>query len=438
MIKRIFYFLITIQICTFYAYSQIFDFINYRSLDVFGAYEFNTPGKPAYQTRLVRFYDRRTEKYGFKKGREIVLKAQFDEADEGFSEGMARVRKGKYWGFVSHEGKIAVSPRFLDIISLEKEESGLGDGWIEFAPRQFNEGLAAIRVWHLAKFGFIDKTGKIVIQPIFDAAGDFSEGLARVKIGEKWGFVDKTGKVVIEPQFEDLDIEDIFDVTEDYAPESFFQGLARVRVGQKWGFINKTGNFKIRPQYDAAQKFSEGFAAVKLGRRWRFIDKEGNLKVEAPRRVLFIGFLIRGKADAITKNTQDPQGALAGQAHLLGKIDIHGRLTNLLPLDDMGGGGPTTEEDIRAAQLECSFESTPGNASVYLIPRVDWDDANNGADILNDQNRLQLYLISGVTPFSHKAYQQRYWLIFELDGRREKVSLDVTGNGTNKAFVRFR
>ena len=39
------------------------------------------------------------------------------------------------------------------------------------------------------KYGFIDKTGKYVINPQFDDAEAFSEGLARVWIGD-W----KTGK----------------------------------------------------------------------------------------------------------------------------------------------------------------------------------------------------------------------------------------------------
>ena len=37
----------------------------------------------------------------------------------------------------------------------------------------------------------------MAIQPQFDEATDFSEGLAAVKIGGKWGFVDKSGKFVI-------------------------------------------------------------------------------------------------------------------------------------------------------------------------------------------------------------------------------------------------
>ena len=56
------------------------------------------------------------------------------------------------------------------------------------------------------KWGFIDKQGKWVIQPRFDAADIFSDGLAAVRIGDdktgKWGFIDKD-RWVIQPQFDD-------------------------------------------------------------------------------------------------------------------------------------------------------------------------------------------------------------------------------------------
>lgn len=51
------------------------------------------------------------------------------------------------------------------------------------------------------RFGFTDKTGKVIIKPKFDRADHFFEGRAPVKIDDKWGFIDKTGKMVIEPKF---------------------------------------------------------------------------------------------------------------------------------------------------------------------------------------------------------------------------------------------
>ena len=49
------------------------------------------------------------------------------------------------------------------------------------------------------KWGFIDKTGKIIINPQFDEVDFFSEGLCAVKIGNKWGYIDKKGKYAWNP-----------------------------------------------------------------------------------------------------------------------------------------------------------------------------------------------------------------------------------------------
>ena len=81
-------------------------------------------------------------------------------------------------------------------------------------------------------YGFIDKSGKVVIEPQFYDVLDFSEGFTRVEIartglyGEppraddyNWGFIDKSGKVVIEPQF-------------NYV-SAFSEGLACVRKDDK-------------------------------------------------------------------------------------------------------------------------------------------------------------------------------------------------------------
>jgi hypothetical protein len=67
----------------------------------------------------------------------------------------------------------------------------------DFYVIEFSEGLAPVQVG--GKFGFIDKTGKMVIPPKYDDAFSFSEGLALVKIGDKFRYIDKTGKFVWEP-----------------------------------------------------------------------------------------------------------------------------------------------------------------------------------------------------------------------------------------------
>lgn len=76
-------------------------------------------------------------------------------------------------------------------------------------------------------------------------------GLARVKLTGKWGYIDRTGRIVINPQFEEAG--------------DFSEGLARVKTGGKWGYIDRTGRFLVNPQFEEAGDFSQGLARVKLG-----------------------------------------------------------------------------------------------------------------------------------------------------------------------------
>jgi hypothetical protein len=72
--------------------------------------------------------------------------------------------------------------------------------------------------------------------------------MARVQINDKWGFIDKTGDLVIKAQF-----EMVFD---------FSDGLARIVVDKKSGFIDNKGKSLIAPQFETAYSFSEGLANV--------------------------------------------------------------------------------------------------------------------------------------------------------------------------------
>ena len=53
------------------------------------------------------------------------------------------------------------------------------------------------------KWGFKDKSGKIVIDCEYDIVTEFNEyGFAGIKKGEKWGVVSEDGKIVAEPSYE--------------------------------------------------------------------------------------------------------------------------------------------------------------------------------------------------------------------------------------------
>jgi len=82
------------------------------------------------------------------------------------------------------------------------------------------------------RWGFVSISGELVINPQFERAEVFAEGLAAIRL-DKWGHVDGSGKFVINPQFDEA--------------ASFANGLARVKMGGRTGYINTTGNFIWNP-----------------------------------------------------------------------------------------------------------------------------------------------------------------------------------------------
>lgn len=59
--------------------------------------------------------------------------------------------------------------------------------------RHFSEGMAAVKKEKNKGFGFYDYDGDEVIEPRYEDAKTFSEGLAPVKLNGKWGYVNRKG-----------------------------------------------------------------------------------------------------------------------------------------------------------------------------------------------------------------------------------------------------
>jgi hypothetical protein len=159
-------------------------------------------------------------------------------------------------------------------------------------------------VRHQGKWGFIDRTGRIAIEPRYQATLGFSsidsdvlhvvaanimyfqdvpvpednltaDSLAPVTLGGKVGYIDRTGRMVIAPTFA--------------AGLWFQESLAAVNVGGegrnpyvrggKWGYIDRTGKMVIEPAYDNAWGFRNGVACVCMleggKRKYGYIDRSG-------------------------------------------------------------------------------------------------------------------------------------------------------------------
>ena len=197
----------------------------------------------------------------------LDLKAIKHDADDlgTFSDGLVAARKIGRWGYLDHDMKWAIEPKF-NFVGNFKE--GLAPVAKADAP-VFKDNRAYLgwekklkkNRYDMLKWGYIDKSGKLVIDYQFEDAWVFSDGLAPVRVAGKWGYVNVSGKVVIEAEY-------------DYAWQ-FSEGLGRVLVGEKHGFVDKTGKLVIKPQYDIAWEFSKGLARVGLEEKEGYINSKG-------------------------------------------------------------------------------------------------------------------------------------------------------------------
>jgi hypothetical protein len=117
------------------------------------------------------------------------------------------------------------------------------------------------------KSGFINDKGQVIIDLVFEGVSSFSEGLARIFVGDKVGYIDTKGNIKIQPRF-------------DTASE-FSQGLAYATEGDKYGYIDMTGDFVIEPKFYRCWGFENGYALVmqEVVSTGCFIDKSGHIKL---------------------------------------------------------------------------------------------------------------------------------------------------------------
>ncbi len=198
--------------------------------------------------------------YADKKGK-VVIPCRFENALE-FRYGVAFVNVvtetdgiiENYWYLIDKKGNPKGNKKFYYTTELG-ERLPVG---------QFGDDDKLAWVYVGGKFGYIGTNGEIKIDALYNDAGDFIDGLARVRSGSQEFFINTRGDQ------KSASYEKVRD---------FSEGFAAVKKNELWGFINDKGDVAIETRFDNVSDFYCGYALVRSGSSYGVIDTSGKLVI---------------------------------------------------------------------------------------------------------------------------------------------------------------
>jgi len=152
------------------------------------------------------------------------------------------------WGYINNTGRFILKPEF--------------DKAFRFQPN----GLAV--AGKEGKVGLIDTAGKFVVELVYDAINDFTEGLAVAQDDSGFKVLNENGEV----------ISGTYPYIDDYSNgrASFYTILQDGKL--RYGYLDETGNVAVRPVFEYAGSFENGRAVVRVrDSEYAIIDRNGNI-----------------------------------------------------------------------------------------------------------------------------------------------------------------
>jgi hypothetical protein len=270
------------------------------------------------------------EKWGYLNTEgKFVIEPQYDKA-ELFSEGYAVVFNLRdddnypvFYYFINTKGEYLIKDTLIDALGFSEGlaffmDKNLKAGYIDKTGKKvinfsqmngnkFSEGLASVSNQDY-RMGFIDKTGKQIIDFHYTNVGNFSHRLASVYIDDKFGYINAKDSLIIDEKFDNanefkegrafVSKSDLINMTNTWAlidtngfmvtdfiydhVYNFNEGLAAVSMNTEWGYIDNFGRFYIKPQYSFCANFVNGIAWVsdKKIKEAGFINKKAEFVIK--------------------------------------------------------------------------------------------------------------------------------------------------------------
>ncbi|OJJ22017.1 hypothetical protein BKI52_08230 [marine bacterium AO1-C] len=247
----------------------------------------NTKGKmiiqPQYEkvdafSEGLAYINHQKKQFFINKDGSVVFYTDFDVRGR-FNNGRARIIHKEKVCYINTQGQIVIRTKYSNGLDFKEGIAYVWNNDSQYLDTTgkiiaqyssmgndgFSEGLASVSD-HYESF-YIDKTGKKKLK-FKDSRiyGNFSDGLAQVTIpgyDHKTGFIDKSGKLVMEIKYSRIN--------------DFKEGLAAYYDQGKWGFINKKGEIAIPPTfaYVGYDGFQNGLCEATHNRRKGYINHQG-------------------------------------------------------------------------------------------------------------------------------------------------------------------
>ena len=166
------------------------------------------------------------------------------------------IREGNKFGFIDRTGAVVVAPKYAAVGEMREGRIRVTEGQVSW---------------------YIDLSGKIAIEAKYDSAGEFRDSRAVVRQGDKYALIDPSGKLIAEIPYRVLG--------------EFHQGLLRVQANNRvdaagkklpttYGFVDVNGKIVIPPQFMPAGEFPDDPADLPVGgldHDWCYFDRTGKI-----------------------------------------------------------------------------------------------------------------------------------------------------------------
>lgn len=336
------------------------------------------------------------------------------QQDGEYETSLFSVKTDGKWGYVNHKGEYVINPQF--------EEASL-----------FTNGLAQIKVD--GKIGFINEKGEMVLSPQYNSATMFHDGKAWVvRPDNAPELIDKKGEVILEYKkgriihsfseglsivYDDNDNywvinekgETIFSLPEKHIFFSnYTEGLAVVRNKKDYGYVDKDGKIVINCQFDYAKPFKNGKAIVKQGDMYGVIDKEGKYVINPQFKAMMPdekGYVVR-------------VGDKFGWCDEKGKLVINPQFDLLMPYNGNDMTPVALNSKIGFADKEGKYVINPQfNDATPVFDDIMWVQADDKWGIINKKGEYianpqfdKVSAYSYINPFYEYAISE----YFDVEG----------------------